>query len=192
MSKNRSAIKVKYTNFALLFLISALSAACVRAPVKPFDWPETLPPLEYYENAYHQDPRNQALQSREKYLKWVTRFYKGWDLYQDGWHSTTQDILLGIKDPATRERVETKLFRLGKLMSAEWAKESPDRAIQSRELSIWGQALLKSLDRERQEQLVDQVTRDVNALLADEIERTHINTNRYFDATSGSIEDENL
>lgn len=180
-----SRTMVRRTNVVSLFLISMLCAACIRVPVKPIEWPEDLPPLDYYKNVYDKDQRNQKLQTRENYLMWVVRFYKGWNLYQDGWHMTTRDILIGIDDEAARKRMETKLFQLGKLMSAEWAKESRDRAIQSRELSIWGQALLKSLQRRKEEQLVDQVTRDVNALLAQELDRTDINLRRYLNPMAG-------
>jgi len=172
-------------NLLLLFMMSMLCVACAGLSVKPTEWPEDLPPMDYYENAYEQDSRNQALQSREKYLTWVRRFYKGWDLYQDGWLVTTRDILLGIEDDAARQQVEEKLFELGKLLSAEWAKESPERAVQTRELSIWGQALLKSLDRQRQEKLVDHVTRDVNALLGGSLDRTDINLKRYLETAAG-------
>lgn len=166
-------------------LLSLVCAACARAPVKTIEWPDDLPPLDYYENVYEQDRRNQDLQAREKYLTWVIRFYEGWDLYQDGWRVTTRDVLLAIDDEDTRERVESKLFYLGKLMSSEWAKESPQRAIQTRELSIWGQALVKAMDREREEQLVDRVTHDVEALLARELDRTDIELSRYFEASAG-------
>lgn len=167
------------SSLPLILVISILCVACARLYVKPVEWPDDLPPMDYYENAYEQDPRNRALQSRDKYLTWVRRFYMGWDLYQDGWLATTRDILLGIEDEAARQRVEEKLFQLGKLLSAEWAKDSPERAVRTRELSIWGQALLKSLDHQRQEKLVDHVTRDVNALLGGSLDRTDINLKRY-------------
>lgn len=167
-----------------LVLIPVLCASCLRAPVKPFEWPQNFPPIDYYQNIYDRDSDNQDLQSREEYLKWVKRFYRGWDLYQDGWQSTTNDILLGVEDPAERRRMELKLFHLGKLMSAEWAKQSPQRNIQTRELSIWGQALLKALNQDKEEKLVDMVTQDVKALLDRKLDRTDINLKRYMQSLS--------
>lgn len=162
----------------MLFAISVI-AACTRAPVQEVEWPDDLPPIDYYEQLYERDENNRAVQSRENYLVWVVRFYKGWDLYQDGWDTMTRDILLAIDDDARKDRVRRKLAALGKLISGEWAKESDNRRIRSRELSIWGQALLKSINHEQQEELVDRVASDVNALLTHELDQTDINLQRY-------------
>jgi hypothetical protein len=183
---------IQQTRLTILIALSVLSAACAMAPYKAVKWPGNLPPMDYYENMYDRDRVNQKLQSRKSYLKWVVRFYEGWDLYQDGWHNTTRDILLGIENPSVRRRVKSKLARLGKLMSAEWAKEKPGRVIQSRELSIWGQALLKAVNNNQEEEFVDRVARDVNALLAGEMDRTDIALSRYFDSTAGGPDADEL
>jgi len=165
---------------AMFFTV--LCAACARAPVDRVTWPEDLPPLNYYEREYQRDQSNQSVQSKEDYLKWVRRFYRGWNLYPDGWNDTIRDILLGVEDDNARERLRKKLARLGKLISAEWAKSSDDRAIRSRELSVWGQALLKAVNMNEEERLVDRVTGDVNALLARRLDPTEVSLTRYYEA----------
>lgn len=160
-------------------LIVILTAACVRAPVDRIAWPDDIPDLEYYERLYDQDLENQAVQSREKYLRWVVRFYQGWKLHQDGWHRTTRDVLHAIEDGPRKDRLRVKMARLGQLISGEWAKNSESRRIRSRELSIWGQALLGYLDRGEEELFVDRVTRDVKALQAEKLDPQEIRLNRY-------------
>lgn len=162
-----------------VLLIAILGAACVRAPVDRIEWPDDIPELEYYEQLYNQDLENQAVQSKKEYLMWVLRFYQGWKLHQDGWHSTTRDILNGIEDGPRKSRLRSKLARLGKLISGEWAKDSDSRRIRSRELSIWGQALLSYMDRGEEELFVDRVTRDVEALRAEKLEPQEVHLNRY-------------
>lgn len=164
---------------AAALVVSLAAPACTHMTARETAWPSDLPPLQYYEQLYQQDKANQRVQSRDKYLTWVVRFYKGWKLYQDGWQMTTRDIVASAEGETKKQRLENKLDRLGKMISGEWAKNTEDRAIRSRELSIWGQALSESLDRGREEQFVDRVTKDVSALLAGEIEPTRITLNRY-------------
>lgn len=161
-----------------ILLVMVSSGACVRSPVKQ-DWPAELPPFAYFERIYENDEVNSEVQSRENYLTWVVRFYQGWDLYQDGWQMTTRDILTSVEDDAKKRRLESKLADLGKLIAGEWAKESGDRVIRSRELSIWGQALVKSLDRGEEEEFVNQVSSDVDALLSNRIDPAAITLKRY-------------
>lgn len=163
----------------LVSLVSLVCAACARMQARKVEWPGDLPPIAYYKQAYHEDKTNQAVQSEHTYLAWVIRFYKGWKLYQDGWEATSRDIVAGVDDKNKKKRLEVKLAHLGKLISAEWAKKSEDRVIRSRELSIWGQALVKALDRGEEETLVDQTTRDVNALLARRLDPRDITLERY-------------
>lgn len=160
-------------------LIVILAAACVRAPVDRIEWPDDIPDMGYYERLYNQDLQNQAVQSKQKYLTWVVRFYKGWKLHQDGWHNTTRDVLHGIEDGPRKERLRRKMARLGKMISGEWAKHSESRRIRSRELSIWGQALVSYMDRGEEERFVDRVTRDVEALQAETLDPREIHLNRY-------------
>jgi len=167
-------------------MLAFLAASCARAPVERVAWPSGLPPIDHYESVYAEDESNQAVQSRDDYLRWVVRFYKGWRLYQDGWESTTRDVLYGVESKTERKRMKRKMATLGRLISSEWAKNSDNRRIRSRELSIWGQALLKSMNRGAEEELIDQVTRDVNALLSERLEPSDINLERYTEPGSSA------
>ncbi|MDZ7840474.1 MAG: hypothetical protein U5R46_06580 [Gammaproteobacteria bacterium] len=160
-------------------LIVILAAACARAPVDRIDWPDDIPDVEYYERLYDQDLENQAVQSRKEYLRWVVRFYEGWKLHQDGWHRTTRDVLHAIEDEPRKARLRAKMARLGQMISGEWAKNSENRRIRSRELSIWGQALLSYMDRGEEERFVDRVTRDVKALRGNKLDPQEIDLSRY-------------
>lgn len=168
----------------LTVLTVLLCAACARTPIDQADWPEELPPVHYYQGVYEQDHGNREAQSLESYLKWVRRFYEGWDMYPDGWLSTSRDILGGVEEAHKRSRLEAKLADLGKLISAEWAKSSEKRTIRSRELSVWGQALLKSVNNDDEEHLVDRVTADVNALLSGQLDPTDVDLKRYNSAST--------
>lgn len=161
-----------------------LFAACARTPVDQMDWPQALPPIHYYQQTYQQDQSNRETQSLASYLNWVRRFYHGWDLYPDGWLSTSRDILGGMENAEKRQRLEAKLAELGKLISAEWAKSSDNRTIRSRELSVWGQALLKSVNNDEEEHLVDRVTVDVKSLLSGQLDPTDVNLQRYYSASA--------
>jgi len=162
-----------------LALMTIAAAACVRAPVERVEWPQDLPPMDHYDRLYQEDEANRAVQSREQYLKWVVRFYKGWKLYQDGWHTMTHDVLAGMESGPAKRRMRTKMAHLGRLVSGEWAKDSNGRRIRSRELSIWGQALVNALDRGEEERLIDEVTRDVEALLAGRLDPLQVKLSRY-------------
>lgn len=159
--------------------------SCVRTPTTHENWPQSLPPLSYFLDIYEADEVNQAVQSQNNYLLWVKRFYQGSKLYSDGWESITQDLLLNIEDPGELTVVRYKMDHLGKLISGEWSKISTKRSIYSRDLSIWGQALLESIERQDEEKLIDQVTQDVEAMLAGDIKPKTISIKRYYD-----IEDE--
>lgn len=163
----------------LAVMVMALLASCARTPPQHENWPQGLPPVDHYASLYRQDDANQAVQSRENYLQWVVRFYEGWKLYQDGWNQTTHDVLYGVADDERRQRLAQKMARLGKLLSGEWAKNSSGRRIRSRELSIWGEALLASMKRGDEEKLIDAVTHDAQALLAGRLESTDIMLKRY-------------
>lgn len=169
----------RFSMTAGLLIATATVASCVRAPVERLEWPDGLPPIDHYERIYKMDAENRSVQTREQYLQWVVRFYKGWKLYQDGWHMTTRDVLHDMEDGAGKHRMREKLAHLGKLISGEWAKNSDSRRIRSRELSIWGQALVESMAGGGEEALIDRVTRDVEALVSGDLEPIEINHQRY-------------
>ena len=98
------------------------------------------------------------------------------------WTKMTDELLAQIDDPAEAQEIRLKMDRIGRLVSSEWAKKSDARRIYLRQVSIWGNALLESLDRDQALELVTQVDRDVDDLLAHKIKPAIITAERYFAA----------
>ena len=165
-----------------LFLVIILAAlqACSANQATETAWPDELPPHEYFLNLYQQDSTNNNIQNLDQYMTWVIRFYQGSELYPNGWNSVTQTLLLGIKDLESANGVEDKMARLGLLISGEWAKNNSTRLINTRHISIWGNALLKSLEHGETLELIDRVTADVEDLLASRISSDVITENRFY------------
>jgi len=165
------------TVFFLILL--ALSGCATNKPQDP-NWPNELPPRAYFLDQYQLDLTNKNIQNQEEYLLWVVRFYKGSDLYPNGWHNITQDIVLKLKNSPTIDNVQAKLDRLGLLISEEWAKNNKTRMINSLHVSVWGNALLKSLEQNETLQLIDRVANDVDDLLARRLPVETIAADRYY------------
>lgn len=115
-------------------------------------------------------------------MTWIVRFYNGWELYGRGWTKMTNELLEQIADPSEASEIKSKVDRIGLLVSSEWAKKSDTRTIYLRHVSIWGNALLESLDRDQALELVTQVNQDVDDLLAHKIKPGVITAERYFPA----------
>jgi len=166
-------------SYLLIVVIVAISGCATNKPQDP-NWPNELPPRAYFLDQYQQDLTNRNIQNEEEYLTWVVRFYKGTDLYPNGWNNITQDILLNLKNSPTAENIKIKLERLGLLISEEWAKNNKTRIISSYHVSVWGNALLKSLEQNETLVLVDRVASDVDDLLARKIPTEIIVADRYY------------
>jgi hypothetical protein len=179
MIQNNS-IQYFQRNFGyLIFLILTLTG-CVANTVKELAWPEDLPPRVYFLGKYKQDSANKNIEKEEEYLNWVIRFYKGWTLYPNGWNNITKDLLAKLKDQKTANAVKIKMGRLGLLISSEWAKNNKTRLISSRHVSVWGNALMKSLDCGDTLQLIDRVAKDIDGLLGHKIPDDAITAQRYY------------
>lgn len=155
-------------------------SGCVAHQVKESTWPEDLPPRAYFLKQYQQDTVNKNIQNQEEYLTWIIRFYKGWELYPSGWNNITQEVLLKLKNRQAANKVKVKMERLGLLISEEWAKNNKTRIINTRHVSVWGSALLKSLDHDETLQLIDRVSMDIDNLLAHKIAVDAIAADRYY------------
>ena len=88
-----------------------------------------------------------------------------------------------IGDSVTVEEQKTialdKLYLMGQLVSAEWAKESGYRVINTRHLSIWGNALKRSTEEGNQIAIIDILLNDVNNLLEGDLTPSEIKKKRY-------------
>ena len=143
-------------------------------------WPTEVPDKNRILAVYHKDPINKAKQTPEEYLLWVERFYMGWEVYRRGWLKTTNELLEQIETPAEQRKFKKKMDKLGFAICSEWAKKSKTRRIYTRHVSVWGNALVESLDRGEYEQLIEKVQADVNALLAHQLEPEVITAGRYY------------
>lgn len=165
---------------ALLMLVSSLFACTTQKLARDENWPETMPPRAFFVQTYEADEINRRIQTEQEYMTWIVRFYNGWELYGRGWTKMSNELLAQIDDPAEVDTIKYKIDRIGRLVSAEWAKKSDTRTIYLRHVSIWGNALLESLDRDQALELVIKVNQDVDDLLAHKIKPAVITAERYF------------
>ena len=89
---------------------------------------------------YQRDLSNQKLQTWREYWGWVQDFYKG-NLLADGWTKYSKATLDVVKAEADRRAVLTKINRLGKVISQEWAKDGKVRRITTTDLKRWNDAI---------------------------------------------------
>jgi len=160
-----------------LLAVALLAAGCATAPEQPA-WPAGIPPRAHFEARYATDPQNQQVQTEAEYLQWVRRFFTGWAGIR-GWHSVRDD-LLAETEPARREAVRARLDALGRRIAGEWAKASPQRAVRTRTIQVWGNAALEAVERGEQMTLVEAIAADVDALLAGELAPAEIRLQRYY------------
>ncbi|WP_049630532.1 hypothetical protein [Cellvibrio sp. pealriver] len=143
-------------------------------------WPQGMPSRAYFVKVYEADKANKDIQTQEEYLTWIVRFYNGWELYRRGWIKMTDELVAQVDDPRQVKEIKFKIDRIGRLVSGEWAKKSDTRTIYLRHVSIWGNALLESLDRNQALPLINRVNQDVDDLLAHKINADVITAERYF------------
>lgn len=170
--------------FRLLALIALASTllACSTQRVAQENWPDAMPSRAYFVKMYEADQLNQKVQTQEEYLTWIVRFYNGWELYRRGWIKMTDELVAQVEDPKQVNEIRYKIDRIGRLVSGEWAKKADTRTIYLRHVSIWGNALLESLDRDQALPLINRVNQDVDDLLAHKINPDVITADRYFAA----------
>lgn len=165
---------------ALLLGLTLSFAACSHHQVAQDNWPANLPDHRYFQQAYDSDATNKAIQTRAEYETWVLRFYQGSAFYRRGWIKMTDELLAELPDTQQRQDARAKMDHLGILIASEWAKKDDKRAIFTRNVAVWGNALLESIDRGQPIELINRVTNDVNKLLARKIKPDLITATRYF------------
>ena len=103
----------KHARCYLFILLISVISGCATNKIQDPNWPNELPPRAYFLDQYQQDLTNQKTQNQEEYLTWIVRFYKGSDLYPNGWNNITQDIVLKLKSAPTADNIKVKLNLLG-------------------------------------------------------------------------------
>lgn len=165
-------------SLALICLL--LLNGCSSASKRLASWPSDMPSREFFVAHYESDVENKKEQDVDDYLLWVLRFYKGWELYSNGWSKVTEDSLHGVTNPALALEIRTKMNLIGEGIACEWAKGKKDRRILTRHVVVWGNALIESMKRDQELALINRVLADVNALLANQVALDDVKAERYF------------
>lgn len=161
-------------------LLIGLVSACSTINSRQEGWPPELPPRDYFVTYYNQDQEHQKVSPLDTYLLWIRRFYEGWTLYPNGWLKTTNKLVNTVETSDSQIEARDKMMTIGRLVSAEWAKDDAYRIINTRMLSIWGGALQESINQEDQLPLVTRVLEDVNGLLSNQLSADIITAERYY------------
>jgi len=162
--------------WSLLVLMSLLLGSCVN--FNRNDWPETIPPRQYFQCAYEADPVNQRYQDEQEYLNWIVDFYKGSLLYATGWEYVEEVVLDRIAPEQMVSRRE-QLQELGKAIASEWAKHNDVRRIDNRLLSLWASILQLSANEDELGRAIDLISQDIAAILSGELAPSAADDLRY-------------
>ena len=180
-------MKIFYRNsrtFLLLIFIGFIGA-CAAKPVLDSDWPSALPPKAHYDRLYDMDISNHTVQTRDKYLYWVVKFYEGYNAI-DGWQQISKNILNSVQ-PKNYRIVSAKLDYIGRLVSGEWAKLSPERVIVNKTVGVWSQAANQAALNNDIEPFIDNMLVDVEALFAKKLTHQEITLERYYQNNTDEI-----
>lgn len=143
-------------------------------------WPENLPPREAFVERYRADSLNRERQSLSQYLLGVKRFYEGWRLYQEGWNDLVPEVLETIDSPEQRRELEQRLRGIGMNVASEWAKTREAGKIETRHLSVWGNAMRDAMARGDTSRMIDRIGRDVDRIMDDRLKVSEISAERYY------------
>lgn len=166
--------KIRITIPLLILALFACSALSLRAE----SWKVEVPDREYFEYVYATDAVNKQYQSKDEYMDWIHRFYHGYQSI-NGWNNISSEVL----DSAEAERfsaIAKKMNYLGRVISAEWAKDDPARLIDSRAVSAWSDAAYEAAERNELEHFIDRLLVDVELLFAGSLQAESINKARYY------------
>ena len=132
---------LSFTTIVFLFLPAHQKAVRVAVPAADQVDVSLYTPIEAEIRAeYQRDLANQKLQTWREYWGWVQDFYRG-NLVADGWTKYSQATLDVVTAEADRRAVLTKINRLGKVISQEWAKDGKVRRISTTDLRRWNDAI---------------------------------------------------
>ncbi len=172
--------------FAVIILLSALSASCMSSRILD-QWPEDIPEQRHFRHLYQGDKANAQLQSEVEYLTWVARFYQGWEMMPIGWDDISGSVLVDLQ-PSQYRHIDRKLSRIGVQISGEWAKDNSVREIDSRMLSLWAGVMQADFSAEYRVQAVDLIAQDVALLLQGALAPEAVDEYRYSDRLGVSLE----
>ncbi|MES3009030.1 MAG: hypothetical protein V4751_14795 [Pseudomonadota bacterium] len=179
-----SPLVIFRVTFGLLVAITL--AACTSARLLEH-WPQELPRQQHFLNIYLDDTANQQVQTDVQYLTWVLRFYEGWELMPTGWQDIEQNMLSNLS-PQDHAWVTDRMAELGRLISAEWAKDNSVRRIDSAMLSLWGAVMQADFAAQARIAALTRIHDDVRGLLEGSLAAQTINEQYYFDTLGVLLE----
>ncbi len=163
---------------AVLGLLAA--AGCNIPSYTKGEWPAELPPEQFYVDAYTADHANAKVQSSNDYFDWVLRFYKGYQVVP-GWEKQEAGLKKQLGDEAYAA-IAPRLWDLGRVISAEWAKLNTTRKIDSAMLQLWGNVLQKSCAAKKLDAAIDRINADVKDVLVGTLAKADVvKKDRYAD-----------
>lgn len=143
-------------------------------------WPDSIPPMQVFAQAYAADSQNQRLQSQQEYLEWVLVFYRGNLVYPRGW-SDLNSYVHAAATPAQTRLLDRQLAVLGEAIAAEWSRDNSVRRIDNRLLSLWGSVVQSAPTPEQLQLWVMVIQEDVESLLSGNLNAVNIREQRYED-----------
>lgn len=144
----------------------------------PAPWPNTLPPLNYFQTNWTNDAANRQIQSEEEYLLWVQRFYEGFNTVP-GWLSLEEQVLARLPADEHANAAE-QLAELGVKISGEWAKDNSVRRIDTSTVATWRDALQEALSRMEFNSYLMLLNQDIAGLLGGDLTTDDITFERYY------------
>ena len=166
-----------FNRLVLLGFFICFSSGCSLVGLR-LEWPEDAYPRSYFEAAFMEDEMAQMYQSEQDYLLWITRFYNGYSI-APGWLSLTEQVLERLEEPQ-RSAVAERLYHLGGRIGSEWAKHNTVRVLDTRNASVWRDALIASIDENDLDNYITRVEEDVESLLMGELDKEDIYFERYY------------
>ena len=168
-------------NKPLIACIICLFLSACHTTSQKDTWPENIPDKSIFITAYNQQVlvgENEA--SLNTHLLWVKRFYRGLSIYP-GWNDMSKTVLDNLVDEPieTQTDASKRLKDLGLKICIEWAKANDKRKIDSANINTWGIGLRKAVKQDQIFPYLEQVERDVEALIVGELDMRAITSERY-------------
>lgn len=152
---------------AVLLAICLLGSGCSIAPRPGLEWPDGIPPRDYFIERYRNDAANHDLQSEREYLSWVRRFYEGWEIYPFGWLDMQKDVI-GLIAADQADAALEKLHSAGLIIATDWARHNTIHRITTRVLALWGEVIEVALGDGKADAAIDLITQDARDLVEGE------------------------
>jgi hypothetical protein len=81
----------------------------------------------YFLAEYDRDECNRRKQTPDEYWSWVKNLLLDGGSGFKGWMEQVEELAEGVKNVESRQRLRVLLYRVGRLVAAEWAKDSTCR-----------------------------------------------------------------